>query len=527
MVSDLDTCGTSSASPGDQLGHLTRMLSTFERESCGPFASAKRRDNARQRARRTQDLFEFCRRTYGPHFFDTMPPTDGLLGFLTGLYGRNLIVSTVRHYLIDIRFFCSYAADSSEREASVTEAKLRHLKRACMYQMNQMRGDVHAHRAEIRAAKSKFPRMIEAFAREPTLGVMFRLQGLLSGYMSILTGHRRCVLINMTAVEVGRAGTTQDRFRVISVKHNKTAAFFGEAKVTLSPVEYTWMTDIISHRSVVSEYAFCTAQGNRCMVLLSHFRVAWRRLGLPERLDFMMIRDSIITHAHVRQSRRQRECLARALCHNMQTALRYYVADQTDDLARTSSLPGARAPAPGHAEGRGRSRSKGQCQECPYTETLNHILQSCARTHDVRCVRHNRVVRLVCKKLHRGEYTTLIEPIVPCLKSHIKPDIIVHRTERLVVMDITVVAGHRLKESWDLKIRKYGSEDSLEAMRSWWGSEMEIDHLPVVISGRGVNFGPSGRGLRRLGFSTRDIMDICLCAVQGSLNIYDTYMRGN
>lgn len=56
---------------------------------------------------------------------------------------------------------------------------------------------------------------------------------------------------------------------------------------------------------------------------------------------------------------------------------------------------------------------------------------------------------------------------------------------------------------------------------------MEIDHLPVVISGRGVMFGPSGRGLRRLGFSTRDIMDICLCAVQGSVNIYDTYMRGN
>ncbi|KAA0709031.1 hypothetical protein E1301_Tti021334 [Triplophysa tibetana] len=228
MVSDLDTCGTSSASPGDQLGNVTRVLSTFERESCGPFASAKRRDNARQRARRTQDFFEFCRRTYGPHFFDTMPPTDGLLGFLTGLYGRNLTVSTMRHYLIDIGIFCSYAADSSEREASVTEAKLRHLKRACMYQMNQMKGDVRAHRAEIRASKSariisrealckflkrarrKIPRMIKAFAREPTLGVMFRLQGLLSGYMSILTGHRRCVLINMTALEVGRAGTTQD-----------------------------------------------------------------------------------------------------------------------------------------------------------------------------------------------------------------------------------------------------------------------------------------------------------------------------
>ncbi|MGL5118745.1 MAG: hypothetical protein ACRC7H_05935 [Plesiomonas shigelloides] len=131
------------------------------------------------------------------------------------------------------------------------------------------------------------------------------------------------------------------------------------------------------------------------------------------------------------------------------------------------------------------------------------------------------------KKLHREEHKTSIEPIVPCLKSHIKPDIIVHRTERLVVMDITVVSGLRLRESWDLKIGKYGSDASQNALRAWSGSDTEIDHLPVVVSSRGLMFGPSGRGLRRLGISEKDIMDLCLCTIQGSTNIYDTYMRGN
>ncbi|MGL5037042.1 MAG: hypothetical protein ACRC6F_04790, partial [Aeromonas sp.] len=155
MVSDLDMCGTSSAaSPADQMRNVTRILRTFERESCGPLPSAKRRDNARQRAKRTEDFFLFCRRTYGPHFFDTRPPGDALLGFLTELYGRNLTVSTVRHYLIDIRIFCSYAGDSSEREPSMTEAKLRHQKRACLYQMKQMRGELQSHRAESRAVNS-------------------------------------------------------------------------------------------------------------------------------------------------------------------------------------------------------------------------------------------------------------------------------------------------------------------------------------------------------------------------------------
>lgn len=165
--------------------------------------------------------------------------------------------------------------------------------------------------------------------------------------------------------------------------------------------------------------------------------------------------------------------------------------------------------------------------DAPTQRRCPHILQSCSRTHDVRCARQNRVMRLVCKKLHRGEHKTSIEPIVPCLRTHIKPDIIIHRTERLLVMDITVVSGHRLKESWDLKIKKYGNDVSHAALKNWLGSETVIDHLPVIISGRGMMYGPSGRGLRRLGLSSRDIMDLCLCAIQGSITIYDTYMRGN
>ncbi|MGL5101060.1 MAG: hypothetical protein ACRC6N_00485 [Plesiomonas sp.] len=156
-------------------------------------------------------------------------------------------------------------------------------------------------------------------------------------------------------------------------------------------------------------------------------------------------------------------------------------------------------------------KCRGGCQD---VETLNHILQRCARTHDVWCARHNRVMRLLCKKLHCSTLTTSFEPIIPHLKSHIKPDIIVHRTERLVVIDVTVVSGLRMRESWDLEIRKYGSEDSHVALRAWLGSEMGIDHLPVVISSRGIMYRPTGRGLRRLGLSTRDIMDLCLCTMQ-------------
>ncbi|MGL5224717.1 MAG: hypothetical protein ACRC8Q_05215 [Aeromonas sp.] len=163
---------------------------------------------------------------------------------------------------------------------------------------------------------------------------------------------------------------------------------------------------------------------------------------------------------------------------------------------------------------------------CQAVETQHHILQRCAKTHDVRCARHNRIVRLVCKKLKRKEQSFSVEPIIPRARTHIKPDIIVHRTERLTIMDVTVVAGYRLHKSWDIKIKKYGGEESKEAMGAWSGSEVEVDHLPIVISSRGLIFGPTGRGLRRLGFTSTDIMDLALCTLQGSINTYDTYMRG-
>lgn len=88
-------------------------------------------------------------------------------------------------------------------------------------------------------------------------------------------------------------------------------------------------------------------------------------------------------------------------------------------------------------------RCRGGCQD---VETQHHILQRCTKTHDVSCARHNRIMRLVCKKLKSKEHCLSVEPIIPCAKSHIKPDIIVHRTERLTVMDVTIASGYRLHE---------------------------------------------------------------------------------
>lgn len=55
-------------------------------------------------------------------------------------------------------------------------------------------------------------------------------------------------------------------------------------------------------------------------------------------------------------------------------------------------------------------------------ETLNHILQVCEITHNARCAQHNRVVKLLEKRLRKKVDKTWIEPIIPTTKSFIKPD---------------------------------------------------------------------------------------------------------
>ncbi len=61
---------------------------------------------------------------------------------------------------------------------------------------------------------------------------------------------------------------------------------------------------------------------------------------------------------------------------------------------------------------------------------------------------------------------------------------------------------------------------------TWIDSEKTIKDQPVILSSRGLMYGPTGKGLRALGLTTRDLSDLGILAVAGSLKCYDTYTRG-
>ncbi len=56
--------------------------------------------------------------------------------------------------------------------------------------------------------------------------------------------------------------------------------------------------------------------------------------------------------------------------------------------------------------------------------------------------------------LREGASTTWVEPIIPTVTSFIKPDLLIDKTNTAIVMDVSIVAGSRMEETWRLKTRK-------------------------------------------------------------------------
>lgn len=130
---------------------------------------------------------------------------------------------------------------------------------------------------------------------------------------------------------------------------------------------------------------------------------------------------------------------------------------------------------------------------CRARETLNHILQHCEVTHDARCRRHNNVMHLLSKKLKRKGKKIWTEPIISTSTSFIKPDLILEEEKSLTIMDVSIVRSQRMPETWNLKIAKYGSKSEMDAIKTWQGRNVQIGHLPLIIS----SWGTPVRAIRR------------------------------
>ncbi|ETE62322.1 hypothetical protein L345_11922, partial [Ophiophagus hannah] len=85
-----------------------------------------------------------------------------------------------------------------------------------------------------------------------------------------------------------------------------------------------------------------------------------------------------------------------------------------------------------------------------------------------------------------------------------------------------------MRETWDIKVSIYGQPDCVTDIHCWAAvsPSVSVHHLPVIVSNQGLLYDPAGTGLRTLGLSRRDCMDIGLLTIAGFLKCYDVYMHG-
>lgn len=312
MASNLDTCSLAGQECIDAWDQIQPAISSFRGAFLGPRPSQRRRDNAQQKAARVNKFFEHCRNKWGPDFVNAL--SKEVTGWAKELLDRGLAVTTLRHYMLDLSAFANHTRHSPQRPRCLREADLRAISRQCTAQLKILRADLVIHRTDAREKMTRTivsRRILSAFlqkARRRIPTVLKRLkpsspyrriqeaQGLIAGYLAVITGHRRGVLANMTAAEVTKAHELEHGYRVISVRDHKTASFFGRAKMALSPNEYAWLGDLMSKRGIQSDRVFCSPQGGPCPGLLAQFRAVWRSLGFVGKVSFGNLRSSLVTH---------------------------------------------------------------------------------------------------------------------------------------------------------------------------------------------------------------------------------------
>ena len=173
-----------------------------------------------------------------------------------------------------------------------------------------------------------------------------------------------------------------------------------------------------------------------------------------------------------------------------------------------------------------------QCRgRCMHHESLSHILQHCAITHDARCKRHNDICKRIASTLQRQHIQTLYEPHIPTVSSFIKPDLIIIKDGAAYVLNITICDTDKMSSSYDLKVNKYGNpitdRQILSHLRQTGFAVSRTVHQPIVFNYRGYVFPRSQSHLLSHKLTKRDVSDLCILTMQGSLQTYDTYMRGS
>lgn len=173
---------------------------------------------------------------------------------------------------------------------------------------------------------------------------------------------------------------------------------------------------------------------------------------------------------------------------------------------------------------RGRRRDRICRAGCYNIETLNHILQNCHRTHDVRIRRHNAIISFLDKKMTSQEFHVELEPHFKSEAGLRKPDLVAYRGATAFVIDAQVVS-----EQTDLNRAHKNKCEYYKELTTLIKDRYMVQNViltSATLSCRGVWSPNSADHLKQLGFiNANDIKILSTRVLIGGIIAFNMFNK--
>lgn len=209
---------------------------------------------------------------------------------------------------------------------------------------------------------------------------------------------------------------------------------------------------------------------------------------------------------------RSRDCKAST------TWVRKYADEVTGrDYIRYNQIRAGCLPSRARMQ-RGRTGARSCRAGCMASETNYHVIQQCHRTHGGRIMRHDRLVGMLgeCLGGARLSYGVIVEPKLRTESGLWKPDLLITKNLKTLVLDVQVVSGTHMKEDNIAKIRKYREVAGLQEQILRVCGSNEVDYGAVTLSYKGVFQKDSAEQLYKLGINERQMFMLVTSTLRGS-----------
>jgi hypothetical protein len=179
---------------------------------------------------------------------------------------------------------------------------------------------------------------------------------------------------------------------------------------------------------------------------------------------------------------------------------------------------------------RGRAEAAPFCDAgCNARETLGHMVQSCARTHDLRVQRHDRLNLYLMDRCALLGYQTHLEPIIPTTAGNRRPDVVLRKDGTIYVLDTSVVADSgaaNLTDAYRRKTAYYRTQEITEWIRANLGQPGDrVVFGALIVNWRGALSRFSEALLAEIGLPRYDTQVLVVKSLEGTVRCAEIFMR--